>query len=236
MPNEYILLSPLADHPVSFERVSSAVQFSPSFEPENVQAFGARDALAYPPAESLQFQTRSMLTAVASLNFQTTNMWSAFVESQRPFVSLRLSSNAPFAPYCACVAEFVATAPESAVVSGTKMSLLTGVTVTDAARRAAGSPAPQTSIDGISESRLSSSAASETSCHWFQSCVVNVTDATSVETAGTPPETRTAAVTDAAGCAASLKRATAVPPSSTETESFSATTAIASAHAGSGMR
>jgi len=163
-------------------------------------------------------------------------MWSALTASQRPFVSLRLSSNAPFAPYCACAAEFVATAPESAVVRGTKTSLLTGVTTTDAARRTAGSPAPQTRPDGISESRLSSAAARGTSCHAPQSSGVNVTDATSAETAGTPPETRTAAVTAAAGCAASLKRATAVPPSAMETAALSATTWIASANAGSRMR
>ena len=136
-----------------------------------------------------------------------------------------MSSNAPFAPYCACVAEFVATAPESAVVSGTKMSLLTGVTVIDVARSAAGLPTPQKSVAEATSSRSSSADATVTSCHVFQSCGVNVTDATSAVTAGTPPPVMcTDAVTAAEGCAASLKRATAVPPSGTDTVAFSATT------------
>ena len=86
-------------------------------------------------------------------------------------------------------------------------------------------------------SKSSSAAEIGTSCHVFQSCGVNVTDATSAVTAGTPPPVMcTDAVTAAEGCAASLKRATAVPPSSMEIAAFSATTWIASAYAGSRIR
>ena len=114
--------------------------------------------------------------------------------------------------------------------------MLTGVTAIAVARSAAGFPAPQMSEADATLSMSSSAAESGTSCHSLQSSGVNVTDATSAETAGTPPERRTSAATAAAGCAASLKRATAEPPSGTDTAAFSATTAIASAKSGSRMR